>query len=325
MEYMPEFQVLRPTTLDQAMAAMGENPEARYVAGGTDLIVNIRRGIAAPQTLIDLADITDLNRIEPTADGGLRIGAGVTLNDLIGDQIIDSGFTAIAEAAAQVAAPTHRNMATVGGNLCLDTRCVYFNQSQWWRNANDYCLKHQGTVCHVAPSGSFCFAAFSGDLAPALLIFAARIEIIGPGGTRTIPLSDLYQDDGAAHLLLGRGELITAVLLPAAHNIKSGYEKARIRQSIDFPLAGVAMALDTDLGSISVALTGLNSCPLLVQGTASLTTSRHDMDALVKLIGKQIQPMSSTLTPPGYRRKVAANLTRALAGRLCQGSRQWGG
>jgi len=319
MEYMPDFQVLRPATINEAVALFRGHQDARYVAGGTDLIVNIRRGIAAPGALIELTGISGLDSIEPTDDGGLRIGAAVPLNTLIENREIATGYGAIIEAARQVAAPTHRNVATVGGNLCLDTRCIYFNQSEWWRKANAYCLKYKGEICHVAPSGDHCFAAFSGDLAPALLVFGARVEITGPEGARVIGLSDLYVDDGASHLLLGEGELVTAVLLPGAGGLKSGYAKIRVRDSIDFPLAGVAIALHREgerLTELKVALTGLNSCPLLLVGTADLTGAPLDEDALATLIGKQIQPMTSTFTPPGYRRKVAANMARALTRRL---------
>jgi len=319
MEFMPDFKVLRPTTIDEAVAAFRDTPHARYVAGGTDLIVNIRRGIANPPALIDLSGVAQIGRIEQMDGGGMRIGAGVTLNALNEDTQIAKDYTAIAQATAQVAAPTHRNVATVGGNLCLDTRCIYFNQSEWWRDANAYCLKHKGEVCHVAPSGNFCFAAFSGDLAPALLVFGAKVELNGPDGARTVPLSDLYADDGAAHLLLGEGELVTAVVVSGSDGLKSGYSKVRVRDSIDFPLAGIAMALKRNgenLADLRVAMTGLNSCPLLLDGTTGLIGAPPDEDALATLLGKQIQPMSSTFTAPGYRRKVAANMTRALLRKL---------
>ncbi len=322
MEYMPDFRLLRPATVDAAVTAFRDSPGARYVAGGTDLMVNIRRGIAAPETLVDLAGIGGLDEIEAT-DDGLRIGAGVTLSAIIASRRIATDYAAVAEAAAQVAAPTHRNVATLGGNLCLDTRCVYFNQSQWWRESNDYCLKYRGETCHVAPNGDHCFAAFSGDLAPALMVFGASVEIAGPDGLRRIPLGDLYADDGANHLLLAAGELVIAVLLPPADAAKSGYAKVRVRESIDFPLAGIAVSIKRDgenLAGIKVAMTGLNSCPVALQGTAAMSGAPLDEDALAALLGKQIQPMSSTLTPPGYRRKVAANLTRALARKLFDGS-----
>ena len=158
---------------------------------------------------------------------------------------------------AHIAGPTHRNMGTLGGNLCLDTRCIYYNQSEWWRDANHHCLKTTGTMCHVAPkSRGVCFATFSGDLAPALLTLDAEVDIAGPAGKRTIPLEKLYiglarqdvpvtetQGDGKYYLSLRPGEIVTAVRAKNTPGLRSGYEKLRIRKSIEYPVAGVAIAL----------------------------------------------------------------------------------
>ncbi len=324
MEFMPDFTVLYPKTVKEAVSFFGENPDARYVAGGTDLIVNIRRGIVAPGTLIDLAQIDEMNKIESDGKGGHRIGASVTLASLLDHKEITRDYEAVSQAAAEIAAATHRQVATVGGNLCLDTRCVFYNQSEWWRSANNYCLKSQGETCHVAPSGTECFAAFSGDLAPALLVFGAEVEITGPDGARTVPLTDIYANDGAAHLLLKKGEILVTVLLPDARGLRSGYAKARVRDSIDFPLAGSAIALkkgSNGVDEIRLALTGVKSCPVLVDGIDVLINTPMDdeaLETLASLLPKQIKPMTSTFTPPGYRRKVAANLSRSLANRLYQ-------
>lgn len=322
MEFLPDFTVLRPTDVETAITGFTTQANARYIAGGTDLMVNIRRGIAEPETLIDLSGIPEMSTIEEDGKGGFRIGASVTLNQLLKHKTLCTDYTAIKEAAAEIAAPTHRQVATVGGNLCLDTRCIFYNQSEWWRNANNYCLKYQGDVCHVAPSGQDCFAAFSGDLAPALMVFNAEVEIVGTNGHRTLALRDLYENDGRNHLRLEPGEILTSVLLPAAKGMTSGYAKARVRQSIDFPLAGAAMAVrknGTGLEELRLALTGIKSCPVLVEGTGAFRGKKMDdaaLDALTALLPKQIKPMTSTFTPPGYRRKVVANLSRSLAVRL---------
>jgi 4-hydroxybenzoyl-CoA reductase subunit beta len=324
MEYLPDFDFLRPKTVDEALALRRDNPEARLLAGGTDLIVNIRRGIVDPKAVIDLNGIEDLRAITPLEGGGLRIGAAVTLAEILAARRLCAGYPALGEAAAEVAAASHREVATLGGNLCLDTRCLYYNQSEWWRSANSYCLKHRGEVCHVAPSGAHCFAAFSGDLAPAVMALGGTVEIAGPEGTRTAPLAEIYEDDGRAHLRLAAAEILTAVQLPAAPQWRSGYAKARVRGAIDFPLAGAAIALrrrDDRLADLRVALTGTNSCPILVAGTDGLlgqTVGQETAERLAALLPKQIQPMSSTFTPPGYRRKVVANLVRALFRRLTE-------
>ena len=324
MEYLPDFDLLRPKTVDEALALRRENPEARLLAGGTDLIVNVRRGIVDPKAVIDINGIADLRTITSPDGGGLRIGAAVTLAELLEDRRISEDYPALCEAAAEVAAASHREVATLGGNLCLDTRCLYYNQSEWWRSANSYCLKHRGDVCHVAPSGKQCFAAFSGDLAPAVLVLGGTVEIAGPNGGRTVPLGEIYEDDGAAHLRLAEDEILTAVHLPAAPPGRSGYAKARVRAAIDFPLAGTAIALRQEGGvleDLRVALTGTNSCPILIAGTDRLvgeTVGEEVAEKLATMLPKQIQPMSSTFTPPGYRRKVVANLVRALFRRLAE-------
>jgi 4-hydroxybenzoyl-CoA reductase subunit beta len=322
MEYMPEFSVKRPATLSDAVQAHNDNPNARYLAGGTDILVNVRRGIVTPETLIDLSAISELQGISESADGGLRIGAAVTLSELGSDPRVMGNYPAISEAAREVAATSHREVATLGGNLCLDTRCVFYNQSEWWRNANDYCLKYNGDTCHVAPSGDTCFAAFSGDVAPAVLVHDGLVEIIGPDGQRMVPLGDIYEDDGMAHLKLAKGEILSAVILPKPESGTSAYAKVRVRDAIDFPLVGVAIRLARSgetLSAISVALTGTNARPFVLEGTEDLVGKPLDdaaLETLVELIPKQIQPMTSTFTPPGYRRKVVTNLTRATAKKL---------
>lgn len=322
MEYMPDFSVLRPTSIDAAVSDFAANTNARYLAGGTDILVNVRRGIVDAPVMIDLANVAEMHGVSELENGGLKIGASITLSSLAADTRIQTNYPAIAKAAAAVAAPTHREVATLGGNLCLDTRCIFYNQSEWWRSANDYCLKYNGDICHVAPSGKTCFAAFSGDVAPAVLVFGGSVEIAGPNGRRTIPLSALYQDDGMAHLNLDPGELLIAATLPPAPEGVSDYAKVRVRDSIEFPLAGLAVFLsreDNILQDIKVALTGTNARPFLLDGTEKFTGKPFDdqsLEQLIDLIPKQIQPMTSTFTPPGYRRKVINNLARDLIERL---------
>ena len=215
----------------------------------------------------------------------LAIGAAVTLSEIAAHPEVVRYYPVVAQAAAHIAGPTQRNMGTVGGNLCLDTRCIFYNQSEWWRDANRHCLKTIGTVCHVAPkSRGVCFATFSGDLAPALLILDAEIDIAGPTGRRTIPLADLYigyarQDepitetrgDGKYYLALRAGEIVTGVRAKNTPGLRSAYDKIRIRRSIEYPVTGVAVALrrngDT-LTDLRVAFTGTNPRPVRLAGTA---------------------------------------------------------
>ena len=319
MHALPEFELRRPASLAEAAALLGGEPAARLVAGGTDLLPNLRRGLERPRVLVDLSGLPGFDAVDDEAEGGATLGAGLTLAAIADDATIASRWPALVDAARAAAAPGHRTAATLGGNLCQDTRCVFYNQSEWWRASNDYCLKRGGDTCHVAPTGNRCHAAFSGDLAPVLLALGAQVEVLSARGARWQPMAQLYRDDGAAHLTLEPGELLARVRLPAAApGLVCAYRKARVRGGIDFPLAAVAVALKLEGGriaSLAIALSGTNSHPLLLAGTQELAGLPVD-DALVarvgKLVAQQVSPMRSTATPSNYRRQVATALVQRL-------------
>src|SRR5215467_14417553 len=282
MDALPEFALVRARTLDDVIRARANHPASSLRGGGTDLVVNIRRGIVAPPLLIDVNRVAELRAIRADARS-LEIGAAVTLAELAAHPQVIAHYPVVAEAAACIAGPTHRNMGTVGGNLCLDTRCLYYNQSEWWRAANEHCLKTTGAVCHVAPkSRGVCFATFSGDLAPALLTLGAEVDLAGPAGRRTLALERLYigyarQDepitevmgDGKYYLALRPGELVTAVRAKNTAGLRSAYDKIRIRRSIEYPVTGVAVALRREgdtLADLRVAFTGTHPRPVLLAG-----------------------------------------------------------
>lgn len=313
---LSKFRLAQPRTVKEAIAAWLDHPGCRFVAGGTDLLVNMRRGISSPDLLVDLSGIGELTEIK-TNGHGVTIGAGVTIATLARNAAVTTQYRALAQAAEAIGGPGHRIMGTVGGNLCLDTRCIYYNQGEWWRKSNAYCLKNRGDICHVAPQGKRCHAAFTGDLAPALLAFGAEIDLAGPQGQRRISLSDLYVEDGKAHLALTDGELVVAVHLPS-NPPPSAYGKIRTRAAIDFPLVGVAVALavsGTDIGLLRVALTGTNSRPFLLAGTEAFAGRPVDKILLKKidrLVQKQVQPMRTTIASANYRRIAAAALAQRL-------------
>jgi 4-hydroxybenzoyl-CoA reductase subunit beta len=342
MDALPQFDLVRPRTLPELVAARAAHRDSRLIGGGTDLMVNIRRGIVAPRVLIDINGVAELRHIKADAHT-LEIGAAVTLAELAAHPDVARHYPVVAQAAAHIAGPTQRNMGTVGGNLALDTRCIFYNQSEWWRDANQHCLKTTGDICHVAPkSRGVCFATFSGDLAPALLTLDAEIDIAGPlagpSGARTMPLDDLYigfarQDepvsetrgDGKYFLSLGPGEIVTAVRAENAPGLRSAYDKIRIRRSIEYPVTGVAVALRRErdrLADLRVAFTGTNPRPVRLAGTAALCGGGLDdgvlagLDALVR---DQIMAMKTTFTPGHYRRRVAGVLARRLLQRLFAG------
>jgi 4-hydroxybenzoyl-CoA reductase subunit beta len=332
MEALPEIDLLSPTTLAGVLEARKAHPQAQLLGGGTDLVVNIRRGIVAPPVLIEMNRVAELRAIRADASG-LEIGASATLAEVARHPGVAAHYRVVAEAAGSVAGPTQRNMGTVGGNLCLDTRCIFYNQSEWWRQANNHCLKTVGEVCHVAPkSRGVCFATFSGDLAPALMTLDAEVDVAHPKGMRSLPLKDLYigharhdrsgEGDGKRYLALKPGELVVGVRAKANPQLRSGYDKVRIRRSIEYPVAGVAVALRREadkLADLRVAITGTNPRPVLLEGTTTLCGGALDdrvfrgLDALVR---DQVMSMKTTFTPGHYRRRVAGVLARRLVQRL---------
>jgi 4-hydroxybenzoyl-CoA reductase subunit beta len=319
-----EFHLTHPRSTKDAVAAHREHAGSRFIAGGTDLLVNMGHGLGRADLLIDLSGIDELATIELDPNGA-RIGAAVTLAALARHPAIARHYPAVTQAAEAIAAPGHRVLGTVGGNLCLDTRCIYYNQSEWWRKANSFCLKERGDVCHVAPQGRRCHAAFTGDLAPALLALAAEVEIEGAHGRQRIALGDLYVEDGLAHLALAADELVVAVHLPAGAP-RSAYSKLRVRGAIDYPLAGVAVALSASGGmmtSLRIALTGTNSRPFVLAGTDAIVGRPIDEKALQdidRLVQRQVQPMRTTVASAHYRRLSVAALARRLVAELSAGA-----
>ena len=321
MTAMKEFRLLRPATAADAVRLKADHPGSRFIAGGTDLLPNLRRGLVATPAVIDLGGIAELSGFG-VVDGALRIGAGVSLERLAADPLVRERLPALAQAAGSVAGPTHRAAATLGGNLCLDTRCMYYNQSEPWRKAIDYCMKIVGDTCRVATKSERCWAAFSGDVAPALLALDAEAHVLGPDGVRRMPLAEFYRDDGMAWLALGADELLLAVTVPLAAGGVSAYEKIQVRGAIDFPLTGVAVVLRRDgerIAGVRLACTGVSSRPELIGGLDALVGLPFD-DAALALVEKQIkrgtQPMETTVTSVAYRRRATPVLAKRLLRRL---------
>jgi len=323
MNRLPDFHVHRPQGLPQALSALTAEG-AQLLAGGTDLLPNLRRGLGRPSVLVDLGALSgqgELDGLTAGADGGLRIGALTTLQTLAGDAALRAGWPVLASAAALVAGPTHRASATLGGNLCQDTRCVFYNQSDWWRSGNGFCLKYQGDRCHVVVKSDRCYATYHGDVAPALMVLDAELEVRGPDGPRRLTVAALFQEDGAQRLTLAPGEMLAAVHLPPPGRWRAQYLKARIREAMDFPLAGVAAALWRDgerIGGLRLAITGSNSAPLRVP-TDDFAGAAWDGAAaarLVEAVRKTSNVLATTVAPVKYRRRMLQALVRRLVDQL---------
>ncbi|MBK7768258.1 MAG: 4-hydroxybenzoyl-CoA reductase subunit beta [Sulfuritalea sp.] len=323
MAALSDFRLLRPASAADAVRLRGEHPASRFLAGGTDLLPNMRRGLVTAEAIIDLGGVAELAELR-VVDAALHVGAGVTLATLAADPVVQARLPALAQAAASVAGPTHRTAATLGGNLCLDTRCMYYNQSEPWRHAIQNCMKIAGDTCRVATKSDRCWAAFSGDVAPALLALDAEVQVLGPQGSRRLSLADFYRDDGMAWLSLAADELLVSVRIPLTDGWVSAYEKLQVRGAIDFPLTGVAVALRREgdlVGDLRVACTGVSSRPELIGGLEALAGKPFD-DAALALVEKQIkrgtQPMETTVINVSYRRRVTPVLAKRLLRRLWQ-------
>ena len=320
MNALHDLRTLRPASIDEAVRALAEEG-AQPLAGGTDLLPNLRRGLGTPRVLVDLTAIAALDAITVQSDGSLRVGAAATLAALAGQGAVRAGWPALATAAGLVAGPTHREAATLGGNLCQDTRCVFYNQSEWWRAGNGYCLKLRGDKCHVVVKSDRCYATYHGDVAPALIALDASVEIAGPAGTRTLPVAALFVEDGARRLTLQPGEWLTAIVVPAMNDWRADYAKARVRDAVDFPLAGVAVALRREgdrLAGLRVAITGTNSAPLVVpsEGVTGRAWDAEAAATLAKAVQATANVLSTTVAPVKYRRRMLQALVRRLTDEL---------
>ncbi len=327
---LPQFGVASPTTIEEAVAALAE-PGARLVAGGTDILPNLKHRLDRPPRLVSLSRVAGLRHV--TRDGDvLRIGAGVTLVDVSEHDQVRALLPSLATAAGLVASPSIRNMGTLGGNINLDTRCRYVNQSEFWRSAIGGCLKSEGDVCHVVPGGRNCVAAMSSDCTPVLVTLGAEVVLVGPGGERRVPIADYYNTDGTRHINREPDELTTEVRVPLpAGPRRSSYAKWTVRRSIDFPLVSVAMRFDLDGDSVDAHITDaslcvgvLNAVPRPIKRTDSLVGKKLSdaavADTVADLVFRQSKPLPNVPYDAPYRRKMLpVYARRALAALVAEG------
>jgi 4-hydroxybenzoyl-CoA reductase subunit beta len=320
---MPTFRLERPRSIADAVSILAAHgSDAMILAGGTDVVPNLQMKLFSPRVVVDiktLARAAELAAIEWSAENGLCIGALATLTSICASALIREKFPVLAAAVSTIAGPLQRNMGTIGGNLCLETRCQWYNQSDFWRKSLGGCLKKDGPICHVAPGGKFCWAAWSGDAAPALLTLDAEIEVAGPVGARRIPLAQFYKNDGMDRIALGRDELLTSVHVPARMAGRHGnYHKLRVRNSIDYPLAGVAISMDVDSRGICrdarLALTAVNPAPLLVNEAGNWLVGQRASPELIDRVAQQAirtaKPLTTSGSTPVYRRDMVRVFTR---------------
>ena len=311
MMRLPWFQYQRPTSVAEAARILaGEGPRGMLIAGGTDLLPNMKRRQQTPATLISLSRVEGFKKI---ANGsGLTLGAGLTLTEVVGTKAVREQYRGLWQAAAQVASPHLRNMGTLGGNLCLDTRCNYYNQNEDWREAIGYCMKKEGKTCWVATASKRCLAVSSTDTAPALIALNAKVRLVSAAGERELDLASLYNNDGIDYLTRKPDEILTEVVLPDAGQWKSTYWKLRRRGSFDFPLLGVAaaarMASDGTVLEARLVLGAVSSQPLLVAKASEFLAGKQLSDEVIAeagvLAASRAKPMDNTDLDVYWRKEV---------------------
>ena len=321
MMRLPHFAFHSPRSVREAADLLAAAPpgEAMIVAGGTDLLPNMKRRQQVPRTLVSLRRVSEL-RAGSNGDG-LTLGAGLTLTEVVNDPRVRSTYSGLWQAARQVATPLLRNMGTLGGNLCLDTRCNYYDQNYEWRKAIDFCMKKDGDICWVATSSKRCLAVSSTDTAPALLALGADVTLVSANATRRIALADLYRNDGIHYLTRRPTEILTAVHLPSADAWRSTYWKLRRRGAFDFPVLSVAVAArisaDGSVDAARIVLGAVASRPLEAAAAgAALVGQRLTDDQIERaadLAANPARPLDNTDFSLLWRKRVArAFVTYAL-------------
>lgn len=312
MMRLPLFEFRTPRTLEEAARILdGEGAKAMPLAGGTDLLPNMKRRQQVPKTLMSLRYIEDLKHVQLEYSGS-RLGACVTLSDIATDERFRNGLTALSQAASLVATPHIRNMATLGGNLCLDTRCNYYDQNYEWRKAIDFCLKKDGNTCWVAPGSPKCMAVSSTDMAPALIALGARVRLVSRSGEREVLLADLYNNDGLDYINRKPNEILAEVMLDSLYGWRSTYWKLRRRGSFDFPVLSVAAsARITNAGIVEDARIVIGSAasrPLLATEAAKFLVGRLlNADSIAEaavLAARIAKPLDNTDFDMSWRKKV---------------------
>jgi 4-hydroxybenzoyl-CoA reductase subunit beta len=317
---LPQFAYLPATSVAEAAQLLAEHPAAQLVAGGTDVYPKMKRLQIRPEVLVGLRGVRELEGIE--ANGSVSVGAGTRLHELASAPDIVRRYPALARAASLVASPQIRNAGTVGGNLCVDTRCNYYDIPYDRRCAHGGCMKADGDICQLAPGGDRCWAVSSTDLAPVAYVLGASVRLVSPRGERTLPVAELYtMDDGIDYLQKGSDEVLTRLELPPADGVRATYVKFRRRGAIDFPLLGVAAAVRVDESGVcteaQLVLGAVATAPLPVPSAAeALVGSALDESAIAEaasIATSTAKPMDALDLPPSYRKRmIATHVTRAL-------------
>jgi 4-hydroxybenzoyl-CoA reductase subunit beta len=314
---LPKFEYFEPKDINEAVSILQNEPAARILAGGTDLLVNMKHRVECPPAVLNIKRIADLNYIRQD-NGDIRIGALTPLKRIYMTAPLKENLPGLAQAASAVGSYHHQVMGTVGGNICQQNRCKFFNQSQWWRSSRPTCFKAGGEICHVVNKKEICYSTYCGDLAPALLALNAAIRVAGNGGEREMSIQELFTGNGKAPLNLDAAEIVTEIVIPgeAAKGVLT-YMKFANRESIDFPIVGIAFWASTEQNEYRIAFTAVDRKPLRGLNIEAYLQGKELNDENITkacdLAAKEAQPVKTSVYSASHKRKMMGILLRGAA------------
>ena len=305
---LPKFEYFEPENLKEAVAILQKEPAAKILAGGTDLLVNMKHRVECPAALVNIKRIEGLNYIRQD-NGDIRIGALTPLKRLHTDSLIVENFPVLVQAASAVGSYHHQVMGTVAGNICQQNRCMYFNQSKWWRSSRPTCYKAGGEICHVINKKEICYSAYSGDMAPALMVINARIKLEGPDGSKEMPIEEFFSGDGKAPLVKKPTEILSEIILPKPSvNGISTYIKFANRESIDFPIVGCALWASENEKQYRMAFTAVDRKPVRGKQVEEFLNgkelSAENVKTASELAAKAAKPVKTSVYSPSHKRRM---------------------
>ncbi|EFK09328.1 putative 4-hydroxybenzoyl-CoA reductase, beta subunit [delta proteobacterium NaphS2] len=315
---LPKFEFVAPKTVAGAISLQKDN--AKFIAGGTDLLVAMKRRISSPSVIIDLNKISNLKRIKWNKKDGLRIGPLITLTQLKENPLVGKHLPGLSQIVPLISAPQLQNMGTIGGNLCLDARCYYYNQPVFLKKKREPCLKAGGQVCHVVKSGNRCHAVYSGDMAAPLMALGTRVKITGYSKTKELALRKFFSGSGIKPNILKSDELLTDIIVPPQPESSGfSYRKLRLRDTLDFPLLGVAVFIDLDekdgrCKDFCLILSAVGPSPVVVEAATKMMRGKRMtpklMDRVAREAQKKAHPVDNAASSPGYRREMVRVLIK---------------
>jgi 4-hydroxybenzoyl-CoA reductase subunit beta len=328
---LPRFELIQPHSVKEACSIFRDHDgKAALLAGGTALMVNLRFRLSKPAFVIDLKGLTELESIRRCEGGGVSIGSMATLENLSKSPLVLAECPPLAEAARLVAVPGIRHQATIGGNLCQNTRCIYYNQSEFWRSGQKPCFKMGGKICNAVEKGRRCQSVYQGDLGPVLMAMGAEVKIDSPDGEKIIPLAEFFTGRGEKPNVLKPDEILTEVRVPPSRGATGAYEKLRVREGMDFPMAGAAVMVKASrsgaIEKVRMVLGAVGSSPIEVGKVSEIVEGRELTDDLLEAVSREATaaalPAGNLAMNADYRRKMAGELAaRALRRALASARR----